>query len=232
MASPPRARCLARTGCIRIVVLSLRILHVGCICLYVTIHLYSSLSISLPLSQLRRLRHLTTRYPSLRRCRSVHAGYRPQFTVILYTCVRVPVPVCVHVTYMYSWYLVSRLVHSVVHLYVCMPSQNYKVEREIEAKFLNFEGKGLPYRMQCYRSTGSFFDDPADENERLRTYFLQQPEYAVPPEDVRALRSLSSSFFQLHCVRLFCPFHGCQMSPQHQKGRRLAMSVVRLTGSL
>ncbi|PHJ15889.1 glutamate leucine phenylalanine valine dehydrogenase family protein, partial [Cystoisospora suis] len=63
-------------------------------------------------------------------------------------------------------------------------SQNYKVEREIEAKFLNFEGKGLPYRMQCYRSTGSFFDDPADENERLRTYFLQQPEYAVPVEDV------------------------------------------------
>ncbi|PFH38081.1 glutamate/leucine/phenylalanine/valine dehydrogenase family protein [Besnoitia besnoiti] len=58
-------------------------------------------------------------------------------------------------------------------------SQNYLVEREIERKFLGLSGMTTPYRMQCYRSTGSFFDDPADENERLRTYFLQQPEYCT-----------------------------------------------------
>lgn len=65
-------------------------------------------------------------------------------------------------------------------------SQNYQVEREIEKKFLGLQGaKGeQAYRMQCYRSTGSFFDDPGDDTERLRTYFLQLPEYAAPAEDV------------------------------------------------
>ncbi|EPR63464.1 glutamate/leucine/phenylalanine/valine dehydrogenase family protein [Toxoplasma gondii GAB2-2007-GAL-DOM2] len=81
-------------------------------------------------------------------------------------------------------------------------SQNFQVEREIEKKFLGLSGKTTPYRMQCYRSSGSFFDDPADENERLRTYFLQQPEYCaettkdgVDPSETDLSKLLDVYFF-------------------------------------
>eukprot|EP00919_Chromeraceae_sp_WS-2016_P072504 GHVR01171441.1.p1 GENE.GHVR01171441.1~~GHVR01171441.1.p1 ORF type:complete len:1065 (-),score=227.69 GHVR01171441.1:264-3458(-) len=59
--------------------------------------------------------------------------------------------------------------------------QNYTVEKKLEERYLSLCGVGQPWRVQCFRSTGSLFDKADQTDERLRTYFLQKPEY---PKDV------------------------------------------------
>lgn len=65
-------------------------------------------------------------------------------------------------------------------------SQNYMVERSIETKHFRLNNTSKPlWRMQCFRSVNSIFDEPHNVFERLKTYFLQKPVYACTDPDPR-----------------------------------------------
>ncbi|KAK1932694.1 Glutamate/Leucine/Phenylalanine/Valine dehydrogenase family protein [Babesia divergens] len=57
-------------------------------------------------------------------------------------------------------------------------SHNYAIEHHVESRYFNFNDMSKPlWRMQCFRSTNSIFDDPDNIYERLRVYFLQIPNF-------------------------------------------------------
>ncbi|GFE53554.1 glutamate Leucine Phenylalanine Valine dehydrogenase family protein [Babesia ovis] len=78
--------------------------------------------------------------------------------------------------------------------------QIYAVERSVEKRFLNFGDMTKPvWRIQCFRSTNSIFDDPANLFERLRIYFIQAPNFAVTnpePGELRLCNLLDRDFYK------------------------------------
>ncbi|ORM40044.1 Glutamate dehydrogenase 2 [Babesia sp. Xinjiang] len=79
-------------------------------------------------------------------------------------------------------------------------SQIYAVERSVEQRYLNFGDMTKPvWRMQCFRSTNSIFDDPDNLFERLRIYFLQLPNFTVTnpePGELRLSKLLDRDFYK------------------------------------
>lgn len=71
----------------------------------------------------------------------------------------------------------ESVVISRASLYNRAASQNYAVEKLLEKEYLHFDGQGEAWRLQGYRSVGSLFDDPTCAEQRLRTCFLQVPQY-------------------------------------------------------
>ncbi|EDO08524.1 Glutamate/Leucine/Phenylalanine/Valine dehydrogenase family protein [Babesia bovis T2Bo] len=79
-------------------------------------------------------------------------------------------------------------------------SQIYAVEKTVEQRFLHFGDVTRPvWRMQCFRSTNSMFDDPANLFERLRIYFFQLPNFAEnnpEPGELRLSKLLDKDFYK------------------------------------
>ncbi|GIX61222.1 glutamate/leucine/phenylalanine/valine dehydrogenase family protein [Babesia caballi] len=79
-------------------------------------------------------------------------------------------------------------------------SQSYAVERSVEKRYFNFGDMTKPiWRMQCFRSTNSIFDDPDNLFERLRIYFLQLPNFACTdpePGELRLSKLLDRDFYK------------------------------------
>ncbi|GBE58543.1 Glutamate Leucine Phenylalanine Valine dehydrogenase family protein [Babesia ovata] len=78
--------------------------------------------------------------------------------------------------------------------------QSYAVERSVEKRYLNFGDMSKPiWRMQCFRSTNSIFDDPDNLFERLRIYFLQLPNFTVAdpePGELSLSKLLDRDFYK------------------------------------
>lgn len=79
-------------------------------------------------------------------------------------------------------------------------SQNYAIERHVERRYFNFGDASQPaWRMQCFRSTNSIFDDPDNIFERLRIYFLQTPNFQCTnpePGELRLSKLLDRDFYK------------------------------------
>lgn len=79
-------------------------------------------------------------------------------------------------------------------------SQNYAIERHLEKRYINFGIFNQPlWRMQCFRSTNSMFDDPDNVYERLRIYFLQIPEFQCTdpePGELRLSKLLDKDYYK------------------------------------
>lgn len=81
-------------------------------------------------------------------------------------------------------------------------SQNLELEEKLERSYFGHPSpddgsETTPWRLQCYRSTGSIFDEGLADSERLRLYFLQRPGW--PLSSVSAtetdLHKVADSFF-------------------------------------
>ncbi|KAK2196291.1 bifunctional NAD-glutamate dehydrogenase/NAD(P)-binding domain superfamily/Aminoacid dehydrogenase-like [Babesia duncani] len=79
-------------------------------------------------------------------------------------------------------------------------SQNYMVERDIEARYFRLEESSKTlWRMQCFRSTHSIFDEPDNVFERLRTYFFQKPVFDCEhpnPKELDLSKLLDRDFYE------------------------------------
>lgn len=78
-------------------------------------------------------------------------------------------------------------------------SENYTVERNLESKYFNVADTTKPFwRMQCFRSTSSIFNESDSSFDRLKTYFLQKPVFTCAnpdPSELDLSKLLDKDFY-------------------------------------